>query len=218
MNAKSKRVKLRLFEFCSLVLMLSLGCVSLVGQKQPEVKASGGVRPEATYRGGVVTPPIPKPRFTLRDTSGNPFDFWTETKGYVTLLFFGYTGCPDVCPTHMVFLASALRTLPSDVRKQVKVVFVTTDPSRDNPESLRKWLNNFDKQFIGLSGDENAIRAAQSAANLPIGDNVSSYEHSAFILAYTKDNLAHIIYPSGITQSDWLHDLPQLVAENWRGR
>ena len=115
-------------------------------------------------------------------------------------------------------LASALRTMPSDVRKQVKVVFVTTDPNRDHAQLLRTWLDNFDKQFIGLSGDESAIRAAESAANLPVADSVSSYEHSAFILAYTKDNLAHIIYPSGITESDWKHDLPLLVAENWQGR
>ena len=48
----------------------------------------------ATYRGGLVTPPLPKPRFTLTDTSGASFDFWRETQGYVTLLFFGYTRCP----------------------------------------------------------------------------------------------------------------------------
>jgi len=206
------------FRYGCLVAMLWFAWTPLLAQKQPEVKESGGGRPEAAYRGGVVTPPIPKPKFTLRDTSGNPFDFWIETKGYVTLLFFGYTHCPDVCPTHMAFLASALRTQPGDVRKQVKVVFVTTDPNRDNPQLLRTWLDHFDKQFIGLLGDEKTIRAAQSAANLPVADNDSSYEHSAFILAYTKDDFAHIIYPSGIAQSDWLHDLPQLVRENWRGR
>jgi protein SCO1/2 len=116
----------------------------------------------------------------------------------------------------MAFLASALRALPDDVRKQVKVVFVTTDPNRDNSQLLRTWLDHFDKQFIGLLGDEHAIRAAQVAANLPVAD--SSYEHSAFMLAYTKDNFAHVIYPSGIARSDWMHDLPQLVRENWRGR
>jgi len=58
-----------------------------------------------TYRGGVVTPPLPKPGFVLTDTSGAAFDFRQRTEGYVTLLFFGYTNCPDQCPMHMANLA-----------------------------------------------------------------------------------------------------------------
>jgi len=54
----------------------------------------------------------------------------------------------------------------------VKVVFVTTDPNRDHSQLLRTWLDHFDEQFIGLSGDENAIRTAQSAANLPVADQL----------------------------------------------
>src|SRR5215510_4640471 len=64
-----------------------------------------------SYRGGVVTPPLPKPRFTLTDTSGAPFDFWAKTQGYVTLLFFGYTQCPDECPLHMSNVATSLHQL-----------------------------------------------------------------------------------------------------------
>jgi protein SCO1 len=121
-----------------------------------------------------------------------------------------------ICPTHVAVVVSALRTLPAEVANQVKVVvFVTTDPKRDNPRLLRTWLNHFDKHIVGLTGDENAIQAAQLAANLPIASSAPSYEHSAFVLAYTKDNLAHVIYPSGIQQSDWIHDLPRLVTENW---
>src|SRR5438132_10877171 len=84
-----------------------------------------------TYRGGLVTPPLPKPRFVLTDTSGAPFDFWNRTQGSVTLLFFGYTNCPAECPMHMANIGMALKRLPSDVHSQVKLVFVTTDPARD---------------------------------------------------------------------------------------
>jgi protein SCO1 len=210
-------VKLRQFRLCFVTSALWLGgTVQLSAQMQtPEAKTPGEGHLETTYRGGLVTPPMPKPKFTLTDTSGTPFDFWSETRGYVTILVFGYTHCPDVCPMHMAVVASALRTLPADVANQVKVVFVTTDPKRDNPRLVRTWLNHFDKRIIGLTGDENAIQAAQIAANVPIGNSAPSYEHSAFVLAYTKDNLAHVIYPSGIQQSDWIHDLPQLVKENW---
>ena len=69
---------------------------------------------------------------------------------------------------------------------------------------------------MGLTGEERAIKAAQSTVNLPIAKGAPGYGHATFMLAYSKDNLAHVIYPSGITQGDWTHDLSQLIAENWR--
>src|ERR1700682_4066490 len=84
-----------------------------------------------SYRGGLATPPLPKPRFILADTSGRPFDFAENTEGYVTLLFFGYTFCPDQCPMHMANIGGALKKLPAGTADQVKLVFVTTDPARD---------------------------------------------------------------------------------------
>src|SRR5215813_9518697 len=124
-------------------------------------------RPGVTYRGGLVTPPLPKPRFTLTDTSSASFDFREKTQGYVTLLFFGYTRCPDQCPLHMANIAMALKKLPTSVADRVKVVFVTTDPARDSPNVLRAWLKHFDERFIGLTGSEAAIEGAQRAAGVP---------------------------------------------------
>jgi protein SCO1/2 len=178
-------------------------------------------RSEAIYRGGLVTPPLTKPQFTLTDTSGAPFDFRVDTEGYVTLLFFGYTHCPDECPLHMAAIATSLQQIPREVRDQVKVVFVTADPVRDTPTALRAWLNHFDRRFIGLTGSVAAIEAAQRAAQVPAASKTvlanRAYEvgHASFVLAYTKDNLAHVIYPGGITPMDWAHDLPVLVKEGW---
>jgi len=176
----------------------------------------------ATYRGGLVTPPLPKPKFVLTDTSGAPFDFWRDTEGSVTLLFFGYAQCPDECPLHMSNIATALKRMPPGLGDHIKVVFVTTDPARDTPKLLRAWLNQFDKRFIGLTGNEAAVGAAQRAAGVPAATKISragghyAVGHANFVLAYTGDNLAHVIYPGGITQQDWLHDLPQLVHETWK--
>src|SRR5713101_108846 len=125
------------------------GAVAAGPQREPAPPAAD--RGEATYRGGLVTPPLPKPTFTLTDTSGAPFDFWLETQGYVTLLFFGYTHCPDECPLHMANIAASFHKMPTEVRDQVKVVFVTTDPTRDSATVLRAWLDHFDKRFIGLT-------------------------------------------------------------------
>ena len=178
----------------------------------------------STYHGGLVTPPLPKPKFTLTDTSGAPFDFWSETQGYITLLFFGYTHCPDECPLHMSNIASSLQQLPADVGERVKVVFVTTDPARDSAPVLRAWLDNFDIRFIGLTGSYAAIAAVQRAAYLAPASKTAhtgqdyGVNHAAFVLAYTKDNLAHVIYPGGVTAEDWAQDLPLLVKETWSSR
>ena len=186
------------------------------GQKsvaEPPRKEISGV----PYRGGLVSPPLPKASFTLTDTSAAPFDFRQQTQGYVTLLFFGYTRCPDLCPLHMANIAFAVKKMPTNLAEQIKVVFVTTDPRRDSPKVLRSWLDRFDKRFIGLTGSESAIDAAQQASAVPparkAGLTGQDYQvgHASFVLAYTKDNLAHVIYPGGITQKDWEHDLPLLV-------
>jgi protein SCO1/2 len=176
------------------------------------------------YRGGVVSPPLPKPRFVLTDSSGAPFDFWQRTNGYVTLLFFGYTYCPDQCPMHMANLAPGLKKMSAAVADRIKLVFVTTDPTRDTPEVLRRWLDVFDKRFIGLTGIEAAIEAVERAAGVPTAKKTGSANgnygivHANFVLVYTKDNSAHLIYPGGVSKDDWMHDLPLLVAEVWSAR
>jgi protein SCO1 len=170
-----------------------------------------------SYRGGAVTPPLPKPVFILTDTSGAPFDFRQKTEGYITLLFFGYTFCPDQCPMHMANLSAALKKLPAATADHVKLVFVTTDPARDSPAVLRRWLDLFDRRFIGLTGTERAIEAVERAAGVPLASKAGlpggSYavSHANFVIAYSRDNLAHLIYPGGVSKEDWLHDLSLLT-------
>jgi protein SCO1/2 len=220
-------MKLRLFFGCLGILVFVLGTTdqrSAAAGPQPESPLSRAGLGAPTYHGGFVTPPLPKPKFTLTDTSGAPFDFWPETHGYVTLLFFGYTRCPDECPLHMASIASGLRQVPTEVGEQVKVVFVTTDPARDSAPVLRAWLDNFDTRFIGLTGSEVAIAAAQRTAYLAPASRTAQTEqdygvnHAAFVLAYTKDNLAHVVYPGGVTAEDWAQDLPLLVKAAWSSR
>lgn len=209
---------------CLIGLLLALLISSWVAAQAPSKVAEprASIHSSADYHGGLVSPPLPKPRFTLTDTSGAAFDFRAKTDGFVTLLFFGYTHCPDICPLQMHTIADALRKLPTGSAAQFKVVFVTTDVAQDTPKSLRAYLDRFNKSFIGLTGTEEAIQAAQVAANLPPAkkgtrQSNGEYEvgHSAFVLAYTKDNLAHLIYPAGMKSEDWTHDLPFLVSETW---
>lgn len=122
-------------------------------------------------------------------------------------------------------LAQAFKKIPLGSADRFKVVFVTTDPERDSPQVLRSWLDHFDKRFVGLTGSEAAIATAQIAANLTPARKSAvrsdgNYEvgHAAFVLAYTKDNLAHVIYPGGVKEDDWAHDLPLLSTETWTNR
>jgi len=220
-------MKLRFFRACFVILAFLFGIGdgwSASAGPQGEAALPQADRAAPTYHGGLVTPPLPKPKFTLMDTSGAPFDFWSETQRHVTLLFFGYTHCPDECPLHMANIASSLQQLPTEIGEQVKVVFVTTDPARDSAPVLRAWLDNFDRRFIGLTGSEAAITAAQRAAYLAPArktahtDHDYGVSHASFVLAYTKDNLAHVIYPGGVTSVDWAQDLPLLVKEAWSSR
>jgi len=174
-----------------------------------------------TYRGGMVRPPLPKPRFVLMDTSGTAFDFQQSTDGYVTLLFFGYTNCPDQCPMHVSNLGAALKKLPAGTASQVRLVFVTTDPARDSRAVLRKWLDLFDRRFVGLTGTERDIVSVERAAGVPLAARTGplngnyGVSHANFVIAYTRDNFAHVIYPGGVSKDDWVHDLPLLVRETW---
>jgi protein SCO1/2 len=181
----------------------------------------GDQRARDDLSGWVMDTPIPKPALTLTDPEGQPFDLKAETDGYVTLLFFGYTNCPDVCPVHMASLGAVFKKLIPEVRNHIKVVFVTTDPERDTPESLRAWLDVFDRSFIGLRGPMEEINEALASMMLPgIAVMPSEHEggppligHPAAVLAFGRDGLARVRYPFGVRQADWLHDLPLLVLE-----
>lgn len=177
------------------------------------------------YRGVVLETPLAKPNFTLTDTRGRPFDFRRQTDGSLTLLFFGYTNCPDICPVHLGNIATVLQRMPYDIASRTKVIFVTTDPARDTPAHLRAWLDNFSPSFIGLSGSLDEVNRIQAQLDLPpavaeaahdAGDSSYNVAHAAQVLAFSPtDDLAHLAYPFGIRQEDWANDLPKLIADRW---
>lgn len=193
------------------------GSTTTAGDEATTEAAPDGGR----WHGALLGEPQPRPDFTLTDTEGRPYGFAAETQGRLTLLFFGYTSCPDICPIHMATLSAALDQpgMPDPT-----VVFVTTDPARDTPERLREWLDKFDTGFVGLHGTPEEIRAAEEAAQVlpsmittddgapPAPGDAYEVGHAAQLIAYTPDDLAHVVYPSGVRRQDWEADLPRLMA------
>jgi protein SCO1 len=189
--------------------------------------SSGGVQtlhtPTAgpTLHGAIPNDHALKPSFQLVTTNGRPYDFAADTHGKVTLLYFGYTHCPDECPTAMADVAAALRRTDPAVAAQVKVVFVTTDPWRDTSKVLRKWLDRFSRSFIGLTGTPTQVAGAEVAMGMPIskrqaapksyGSGKYAVQHFAAVMAYGRDDRVATLYPSGITPAEIAADLPVLV-------
>ena len=174
--------------------------------------------PETTgFQGALLDIPVPKPDFVLHDTSGAAFDFRAETAdAAVTMLYFGYTTCPDICPGHMAAIASALRSVEPAIAEQVDVVFVTLDTVNDTPELLREYLDSFDASFVGLTGsvDEvNRIMADMGLTPTAI-DDMADFppSHPINIITFTGDE-ASIAYPFGVHGGAIAEDLPTLVNQ-----
>jgi protein SCO1/2 len=171
------------------------------------------------FIGTELATPVPKPGLRFTDSHGDPFTLDSATAGTVTLLLFGYTNCPDICPVHLANLAAVLDKMPDEVQRQVTVVFVTTDPARDTPAVLDAWVKGFDPHFIALTASDSIIAMAQRIVQLPpaikgaLGANGAyAVGHAAAVIAFTRDGLGRVAYPPGTRQRDWAHDLPLLVG------
>jgi protein SCO1/2 len=170
------------------------------------------------FRGTRLDEPLEKVDFVLTDTGGQPFHFVERTNGRLTLLFFGYTNCPDVCPVHMAGLGAVIDRLPFEMRNRIAVVFVSTDPDRDSAERIREWLDGFGPSFIGLRGDIDEVNRIQESFGIapagkgaPDGRGRYVVGHSASVLAFQPDGIARYAYPFGTRQADWLNDIPVLL-------
>ena len=195
-----------------------------------------------TYHGVEPQPVPPRPSYVLTDTAGNRFDFAEQTRGRPTFVYFGYTNCPDECPTAMADIFTALRLSKRELREKAKVVFVTTDAKRDTGPVLRRFLDQWSPDFIGLTGTQAEVDAAARASGVPpgqIGPEPStlpgkpdehahkpetaphahfgplgySVAHSAVIYAYDASDRLPVVYPGGITPTDIAADLPVLAGE-----
>ncbi|VWD26937.1 photosynthetic protein synthase I [Burkholderia contaminans] len=155
--------------------------------------------------------------FSLPDTAGKVRTL-ADFKGRAVVMFFGYTHCPDVCPTTMAELSEALKQLGPDAAKRVQVLFVTVDPERDTPALLGQYVPAFDPSFIGLRpADEAALKKVTKDfrvyyAKVP-GKAPGSYtmDHTAASYVFDRDGKLRLFVRDGQGPGPWVHDLKLLV-------
>jgi protein SCO1/2 len=170
----------------------------------------------ASFRGTTYAEPYPvAPEIDLARANGDRFRL-SETRGKVVAVFFGYTSCPDICPTTMAELNQALERL-GDKSDQVQVLFVTVDPERDTPERVQEYVNHFDPSFIGLSGSAPELAKVWSDygvfREIVDGTSAAGYlvNHTARVTVIDQQGYLRISFPFDAPVQDVAHDLDLLI-------
>ena len=173
------------------------------------------------FRGDRLDNPYRAPDTELSDTDGKPFSLAASNDKPLTLVFFGYTHCPDYCPLVLNNIAAAMNRLEKDDRKQVDVVFVTTDPARDDANTLRTYLDGYSEDFVGLTGPLESIIEAGERLHLYVNDGKKlpsgGYDlggHSTFTLAITEDDEAVALWNQKISSTEFAADIRTLLTED----
>jgi protein SCO1 len=124
--------------------------------------------PTAMIDAGIILLPTSRslPDLTMTDQNGKPVAI-SDLKGKWTMLFFGYTFCPDICPTTLAELRQIKSELPKEVLSKMQVVLVSVDPNRDTPQQLKQYLGYFDPDFRGLTGSVEDIQKLANAVSIP---------------------------------------------------
>jgi protein SCO1/2 len=200
MSTKEKRVGL------GLVILIGVVAFLTFAFQKPD-----------SFRGTLYDPAQPAPEITLIRADGQPFRLSAE-KGKLVFLFFGYTSCPDVCPTTMAEMRQVGQAVGAKA-DQFDVVFVTVDPNRDTPEKVQKYVSVFDPGFIGLSGsmdelqlvwDKYGVYRQVEASTSPTDYAVT---HSSRLYLVDRQGNLRLSYAFGTSPDDIAYDVQLLLAE-----
>jgi len=172
-----------------------------------------------SFRGTMYAEPYPPaPEIELIRANGASFRL-REMRGNTVLLFFGYTSCPDVCPTTLAELKQALEKLDEEDAKQVQVLFVTVDPERDTPERVQEYVNHFNPDFIGLSGTEPELAEVWQDYGVfrenVEGNSAAGYlvDHTARLTLIDRNGNLRLSYAFDTPVDNIVHDLKLLLKE-----
>ena len=207
----------------AVLLLLLAGCGADSGSGSDSGSNSGAPVTGITrsdddgYHGILLDQPYAVPGLALTDTEGKPFDLASQSRR--TLVFFGYTNCPDICQVVMSTIASAMTRLTPAEQEQLEVAFVTTDPARDTRPVLRSYLDRFNPDFVGVTGSLDRIDTLAKPLGVFIkrGQKLPSggYEvdHSTVVVS-VRQGAGDLLWTGATSPSDMAEDLQQILEED----
>ena len=180
---------------------------------------SGDDTSATEIHGEQVDPPFTVNPLALEDTDGEPFSLTDDTDKRLTLVFFGYTNCPELCGLVMGNLASAMTQLDDADREQVEVVFVTTDPERDTPDKLDDYVGDYDPSFIGVTGSLEDIESVATSMAVGMGEKLPSggYEvdaHTTNVTGIDVEGEAPVYWHQTTSPGQYVDDIHALLKED----
>lgn len=187
-------------------LLLALVSVAAAGAEPAQAPA---------LKAGIFSPPRPAPDFSLQGSDGRELSL-SRYRGRGVVLGFGFTSCPDVCPTTLATLAQMRRKLGS-AAADVQVIYITVDPERDGPERMKKYLGTFDPSFVGGTGTAEQLSAVRKdygilAEKKTYGSNYT-IAHSSYTLLIDRSGNVRALMPYGRGPDDYAHDLKILLKQ-----
>jgi protein SCO1 len=167
----------------------------------------------------VLPAPNKVPAFALEDQHGTPID-QSVFEGQWDLVFFGFTHCPDICPTTLQVLAAAKAALQEKGQVPLpRIVLVSVDPERDAPEVMREYINYFGEGNLGITGTLDEITKLTSGLGIffekhPSHDGDYAVDHSAAVLVINPDGGFHALFSGPHVVENYVHDLPIIMGGN----
>ena len=180
---------------------------------------SGGGASPMELTGTPLDPPFEVSSTPLVDTDGSAYSLTEDTDKDLTLVFFGYTNCPDICGQVMATLAGTLARLDDEEKEDVDVVFVTTDAPRDTEEVVADYVDAFDPSIIGLTGElDDIVEVGKSLyVGVDQGEKLPSggYDvtHGTRVMAIDADDQTPVMWDHDVSQAQLAHDVLMLLDE-----
>lgn len=172
-----------------------------------------------TFKGKLRRSVETAPDFTLTDVHGNPFHL-ADQKGNVVLLYFGYTYCPDVCPTTLGDF-KRVHTQLGDLADRVRFVLITADPDRDTPERLAKYLTFFGDDFVGLVGSAEELQSVYDKYGVFVEKQQAEGSAAQYLVSHTAnvflidpDGNWRLVYEFGTAPEDMVQDITALLEKS----
>ena len=171
-----------------------------------------------SFKGKVQNPVKPAPEFTLTNQDGQPFHI-ADTRGKIALLYFGYTYCPDICPTTLGDLKRVYNELGADADR-VEVIFATVDPERDSAARLKMYLSFFNTKFVGLTGTLDEMQKVYQDYNIVVQKTKAEGSAAGYLVSHTSSvflidqagNL-RLAYDHGVIPEDVISDVRTLIKQ-----